>query len=215
LTGRFRKGDHASVKPILLASNSPRRRDLLAKAGISFDQFSPDIDESSRDELPPADRVIALAADKARAAILASQSAARLVLAADTLVCLPRSQEGFAEMALGKPTDIEDARRMMRLLQGRTHFVRTGIALIDRDTGETRTARSDSAVGFSPMSEEEIEGYLESGEWSGVAGAYRIQGLAALFIDRIEGSWTGVMGLPMRELYVILLSAGYRLPIHG
>ncbi len=70
-------------------------------------------------------------------------------------------------------------------------------------------------MGFAPMTEEEIEGYIASGEWSGVAGAYRIQGLAAFFIDRLEGSWTGVVGLPMRELYVILHAAGYRIPLRG
>jgi septum formation protein len=74
------------------------------------------------------------------------------------------------------------------------------------------TTRSDTAVDFAPMSESEIENYLGSGEWMGVAGAYRIQGRASLFIDSVEGSWSGVVGLPMRELYVILRDAGYRIP---
>jgi septum formation protein len=207
------------MERILLASRSPRRRELLDEAGIPFDAFAPDVDESLRDDLAPAERVLALAADKALAASSSVEGALpsppRLVLGADTLVCLPKRRGEAGELALGQPTGIDDARRMIGLLAGRTHIVRTGIALLDRDTGSVRTARSDSAVGFAPMSEEEIEAYLETGEWSGVAGAYRIQGLASFYIDRLEGSWTGVVGLPMRELYVILLAAGYRIPFAG
>jgi septum formation protein len=207
------------MERILLASDSARRRELLGEAGIPFDAVSPDVDESLRDDLEPADRVLALAEDKARAARRASgpapASPPRLILAADTLVCLPHARGTAAETAMGKPEDAEDARRMLRLLAGRTHFVRTGLALLDRETGIVRTARSDSAVGFAPMSEAEIQGYIQTGEWSGVAGAYRIQGLAAFFIDSLEGSWTGVVGLPMRELYVILSAAGYRVPFDG
>ena len=90
-------------------------------------------------------------------------------------------------------------------------MVRTGIALLDRSSGDILKSRSDSKVVFAPMSDSDIDAYLGSAEWIGVAGAYRIQGLAAFFIDRLEGSWTGVVGLPMRELYVILLSAGFRI----
>ena len=211
------------MERILLASNSPRRRELLDEAGIPFDPVPTELDESLRDHLAPADRVLALAEDKVRAAFDAAgrgegvghAPAPRLILAADTLVCLPSAPHEPGETALGKPADQEDARRMLRLLAGRRHFVRTGIALLDRGTGVVRTARSDSAVRFAPMSEAEIEGYLGTGEWAGVAGAYRIQGLASFFIDRLEGSWTGVVGLPMRELYVILSAAGYRVPFGG
>jgi septum formation protein len=200
------------METILLASNSERRRELLRRARIPFEPFAPDVDESMWDGLPPAERVIALAEEKARAAGPALPPSPRFVLAADTLVCLPRAEAEFGEIALGKPLDAEDARRMLRLLSGRTHFVRTGIALLDRERGSVRTSRSDSAIRFAEMSDDELGPYLDSGEWMGVAGAYRIQGLAALFIDRIEGSWTGVVGLPMRELYVILFDAGFRLP---
>jgi septum formation protein len=201
------------MERLLLASNSPRRRELLETAGILFDALAPDIDESLRDDLEPSSRVLALAEDKARAAAaLASPSGPRLVLAADTLVCMPAATDGVFEEALGKPRDLDDARRMIGLLSGRRHFVRTGIALLDRSSGLMRSSRSDSAVSFAAMSEQDIEVYLASGEWSEVAGGYRIQGLAALFIERLEGSWTGVVGLPMRELYVILLAAGFRVP---
>jgi septum formation protein len=85
------------------------------------------------------------------------------------------------------------------------------MALLDRGTGELHRARSDSVVSFSPMDVDEIEAYLDTEEWRGVAGAYRIQGAAALHIERIEGSWSGIVGLPIRELYVILRAANYRL----
>jgi septum formation protein len=199
------------MERILLASGSPRRRELLEAAGIPFDILVPDLDESLRDDLPPADRVLALARDKARTASdLASPSSPRLVLAADTLVCV--SDGDGRESALGKPGDIAEARAMLRLLAGREHTVRTGLALFDRVSGSLDSVRSDSAVRFAPLGEEEVEGYLASREWEGAAGAYRIQGLAALLIERVEGSWTGVMGLPMRELYVILNRAKYRIP---
>ncbi len=198
---------------ILLASASPRRAELLRAAGVAFDLFAPEIDESLRDCEEPADRVLGLAEDKARAAALLSPSSSpRLALGADTLVCLPGQLAGEAEVALGKPANRAEAGRMMRLISGRPHLVRTGLALLDRSTGRVTLSRSDSTVSFSQMSEGEIEAYLDAGEWAGVAGGYRIQGLAALFIDRLEGSWSGVVGLPMRELYVMLLAAGYRVP---
>jgi septum formation protein len=199
------------MERITLASHSQRRHELLESAGIPFDCLASEIDESLRDNLPPADRVLALAEDKARAACeLCPPPSCRFVLGADTLVCVPGAVNGGGELALGKPEDRAEAMRMMRLLAGRSHIVRTGIALLDRDSGKLRTARSDSNVVFASMGDEDIEAYLGSGEWAGVAGAYRVQGLAALFIERLEGSWTGVVGLPMRELYVILRTAGYR-----
>jgi septum formation protein len=202
-----------TMERILLASNSPRRRELLESVGIGFESLAPDIDETLRDALPPVQRVIALAEDKARvAAALALPSSPRLVLAADTLVCIPDSCSEGRDLVLGKPESLADARRMIGLLAGRSHIVRSGIALLNRASGEMRSLCSNSTVVFAPMSDAEIENYLQSGEWVGVAGAYRIQGQAASFIDRLEGSWSGIVGLPLRELYVILLSAGYRIP---
>jgi septum formation protein len=201
---------------LLLASASPRRRELLEAAGISFETLATGVDESKRDRLPPSERVLALAEDKARAAAaLTSPTSPRLVLAADTLVCLPDAGPSGEELALGKPEDEDDARRMLRLLAGRTHFVRTGLALLDRYSGMLRVSRSDSLVGFAAMNGAEIEEYLSTGEWRNVAGAYRIQGLAAFHINRLDGSWSGVVGLPLRELYVILKEAGYRISSLG
>jgi septum formation protein len=202
------------MESIILASESPRRRELLEAAGIPFEIVVSDIDESERDSLPPHERVLALAEDKARAAALKALSTSpRLVLAADTLVCLPAIDGGGEELALGKPDSLVDARRMLHLLAGRCHVVRTGLAVLDRFSGEHWTSRSDSTVFFSPMGEAEIEAYLASKDWEGVAGAYRIQGRAAYFIDRLDGTWSGVVGLPLRELYVILSGAGYRVPV--
>jgi septum formation protein len=199
------------METILLASSSPRRFELLRRAGIAFEALAPAIDEQSRDDQPPSGRVVALAEDKARAAAaLASPNAPRLVLAADTLVCLPGL--GDAELVLGKPASRVEAASMMRHLAGRSHVVRTGMALLDRLSGRMTSSRSDSIVSFAPMSDLEIEAYLDSREWEGVAGAYRIQGRASFYIERLEGSWTGVVGLPMHELYVILSDAGYRVP---
>jgi septum formation protein len=201
------------MESLLLASGSPRRRELLAAVGIPFDSIVPDVDEGVYDSLSPADRVIALAEEKARAAAgLAGAASPRLVLAADTLVCLPREEDGTQERALGKPRDVDDARRMLQLLAGRTHIVRTGLAVLDRVSGSVSSMRSDTIVRFAAMSIREIEGYLASCEWQGVAGAYRIQGRGAFFIDKLEGSWTGVVGLPLHELYVILQQTGYRVP---
>lgn len=182
---------------------------MLKNLGIPFEARDPDVDEELRNALSPMERVVALAEDKARAAAgRLSSDAPRLVLGADTLVCLQK--DGEAEQIMGKPVGREEARLMIAALSGRDHFVHTGIALFDRDSGIVRTVRSDSRVRFAPMSVEEIECYLDSGEWEGVAGAYRIQGHAAWFISRIEGSWSGIVGLPLRELYVILGEAGYR-----
>lgn len=197
------------MEAILLASSSRRRKEILESLAIPFETMDPEVDESVRDTLPPPERVVALAGDKARAGAARLPNAdPRLVLGADTLVCLPRKAE--AEFVMGKPVSREDARVMIEALAGKDHWVHTGLALLNRSSGELHAARSDSLVRFAPMSSAEVELYLDTGEWEGVAGAYRIQGAAAQFISRIEGSWSGIVGLPLRELYVILGEAGYR-----
>jgi septum formation protein len=209
------------MERILLASASSRRRELLETAGIAYEALAADVDEGIRDSLAPSDRVVALAGDKARAAaeLLSARTrsgtveAPRLVLGADTLVCLPGG--AGPEQALGKPASAEEARRMLRSLSGRTHIVRTGIALLDRLSGELWSERSDTETTFARLKAEELDDYVATGEWIGAAGAYRVQGLGSLFIERLAGSWSGVVGLPMRELYVILRQAGYRFPALG
>jgi septum formation protein len=204
----MQSSDEPIVGPILLASTSPRRREILHSLGIGFVLADPGIDEASRDGSPPPRRVLELAEDKARAAAAGlAGSMPRLVLAADTLVALPR---GRGESVLGKPKNRADAGMMIALIAGKSHFVHTGLALLDRGSGCLRLAASVSIVSFAPMTDAEIETYLDSGEWEGAAGAYRIQGLAACHITRIEGSWSGIVGLPIHELYGMLRDAGYR-----
>jgi septum formation protein len=195
---------------LILASSSPRRREILSSLGLEFEIVDPDVDESLRDDLPVEERVMRLAEDKAvSAARRLGPERRHACLGADTLVRV-RGNDGGPGWVLGKPRDREDARNMIAALAGRTHDVHTGLALAGTD-GRVETIRSDSRVSFAAMSETEIEAYLDTGDWEGVAGAYRIQGQAALFIERIEGSWSGIVGLPIRELYVILSHAGISL----
>jgi septum formation protein len=209
---------------ILLASASPRRRELLQSMGIEFEVLSADVDESLRDALPARDRVIELARDKAEAAALRPGALPfRWILAADTLVWLPAearpsaggsagARDGEAEEVFGKPRDREDARRMLSRLSGRAHRVSTGLCLLDREGGRAEVSRSDSSVWFEGLDDGMIEAALAAGDWEGVAGAYRIQGYAARHIERIEGSWSGIVGLPIHELYGILRKSGFVFP---
>ncbi len=196
---------------LILASASPRRREILCSLGFDPVILPSDIDESACDHLGVSSRVLALAERKARSAALVAPESGftpgDAILGADTLVCL---EESGAEIALGKPADAAEARDMIRLLAGRTHHVHTGLALYCCGSGQLFTASSDSLVRFAPMSLDEIDFYIMAGDWEGAAGAYKIQGLAAWFIDRIEGSWSGIVGLPIRELYGMLTAADFR-----
>jgi septum formation protein len=198
------------METIVLASSSARRREICDDLCLPYIGRDPDIDESRWEALPPPERVLALAEAKARAVAERLDSGdPRLILGADTLVCL--SSPSGAEIVMGKPRDRAEASSMIESLAGKEHFVHTGIALVDRRSDRTRRARSDSRVRFAAMTKAEIDRYLDSGDWDGAAGAYKIQGEAALFIEHIEGSWSGIVGLPLRELYVILCDAGCRL----
>ncbi len=205
------------ITRILLASTSARRRELLEAQGIPFSIIATDIDEHAFDQLPPKERVSRLALEKAAAAARTCPEG-MIVLAADTLACDPTPSEGgqlkkdsSGHITLGKPHDRIEARKMIEGLQGRRHSVHTGLIGIMTGKGQFEAECSSSDVSFSPMSPEEIEEYLDTGEWIGVAGAYRIQGRAARYIKRLEGSWSGVVGLPIHELYVILSRLGVEL----
>jgi len=210
------------MRDIILASASPRRRDILTELGFGFDVVVHDIDETRLDHLPPSERVLALAHAKAQSVRGEALLRGAVVIAADTLVCdpfplpLPESAGDFVDLSgsrtLGKPTNREDARRMLRLLSGRSHSVHTGLVILDAAASREEAALSTSLVRFASLSESEIEAYLASGEWEGVAGAYRIQGLAALFIEEIRGSWSGIVGLPIHELYAILCRLSIETP---
>lgn len=178
---------------LILASRSPRRSELLTAAGIPFEVLAADIDETPRDGESPVAYVERLAIEKARA-VLALRPDAR-VLGADTTVTIDGE-------ILGKPVDDADARRMIRLLNGRAHDVHTGVALVGRDG--VRSAVDTTRVWFNAMTDEDISWYVATGEPVDRAGAYAIQGFASRFIGRIEGSYSNVVGLPVALVSSIL-----------
>jgi septum formation protein len=182
---------------IILASASPRRAELLRAAGIEFDIFPADVDETPRAGEPPDACVRRLAEEKARAVAAAARHYP--VLAADTTVVVDTHM-------LAKPADDDDARRMLRLLSGRAHDVLTGVALAHR--GRVHIEVAVTAVEFAPMTEAEIAWYVATGEPRDKAGAYAIQGYASRFITRIRGSYSNVVGLPVALVYGMLTSAG-------
>lgn len=179
--------------PLILASRSPRRAELLAAAGIPFEVLAVDVDEAPRAHETPAAYVERLAIEKARAVHRLRPGAH--VLGADTTVTIDGD-------ILGKPIDAADATRMLRALSGRAHDVHTGIALVTPDG--VRSAVDTTRVWFDPMTDEDISWYVETGEPMGRAGAYAIQGFASRFIPRIEGSYSNVVGLPVALVGSIL-----------
>jgi septum formation protein len=189
---------------IYLASRSPRRAELLQQIGIDYLVLPSDVDESLLADESPEDYVLRLASTKARAC-LTSLDAADLamlpILAADTTVCV----DG---VILGKPESDEEARTMLASMSGRWHEVHTGLAVASAHGVET--ALSTTRVEMAVLSAEDITAYIASGEPRDKAGAYGIQGLAGTFIRRIEGSYTGVMGLPIFETATLLRKAGIR-----
>ena len=180
---------------LVLASGSPRRRRLLAEAGIEHTVSSTAVDESLPDGLIPEDAVLLLAERKARAAT--SRMPGHPVLGADTVVV----QDGHL---LGKPGTPEAARRMLTLLSGRTHRVLTGIFLLDPESGQGRGLVVTSLVTFRELSRREIEAYVRTGEPLDKAGAYGIQGGGAAFVTHLEGSHDNVVGLPIEEVRKLL-----------
>ncbi|TPE50698.1 Maf family protein [Amaricoccus solimangrovi] len=183
----------------ILGSASPRRLDLLTQIGARPDQVvSPDIDETPLPREAP--RALALRLAERKAAAVPAGPGDH-VLAADTVVALGRRQ-------LGKPRDAAEAEAFLRLLSGRRHRVYTGIALRGAERMWSRVV--ETIVRMKPLSDGEIAGYLESGEWRGKAGGYAIQGRAAAFIPWIGGSHSNVVGLPLVETANLMRAAGLR-----
>lgn len=182
---------------IVLASQSPRRSELLANAGIPFVVRPASIEEKLREGESPEQYVIRLACEKAQAVPARDDE---FVLAADTTVVAD-------EMILEKPHSPEEAERMLRLLHGRDHFVLTGVCL--RHAGRLWSAVEKTRVWFIPLREEEIVAYARSGEPLDKAGGYAIQGLASRFAERIEGCYFNVVGLPVSRVYRMLRAAGF------
>jgi septum formation protein len=185
---------------IVLASASPRRRQLLDQIGVAFQVQPVAVDESRFDEEAPADFVRRIALAKATDAWrVADGAAGRLVIGADTTVSL-------GETVLGKPRDEEEARAMLRTLSGQTHDVTTAVAAVQEAERAVRV--SSSKVTFRALTAAEIAAYVLTGEPLDKAGAYGIQGLAAVFVERLEGSYSGVMGLPLFETAGLLRDFG-------
>jgi septum formation protein len=187
---------------LLLASASPRRKELLEKMGVKL-IVRP---ENIKEELPgKMGRKLAagLAAMKLEAAAANSlNSEYRFLLAADTIVQVKGE-------VLGKPESREEAGRMLKLLSGRMHSVITGAAFLDRKTGRKYIKTVLTLVWFRKLTATDIEQYLDSGEYSDAAGAYKIQGMGGLLADRIYGSWSNVVGLPINLIYDILFQSGF------
>ena len=185
-----------SVIRLILASNSPRRRELLQNAGFQFDVRPSGIEEIRLPGEPPEDFACRLARDKALD--VARQSAAgSFVLGADTVVAINGE-------ILEKPIDAADAARMLRTLSARTHRVLTGVCLVCAPETVMAWTHETTSVTFRNLTEEEIGSYVASGEPFDKAGGYAIQGLASRFIPRIEGCYFNVVGLPISLLYEIL-----------
>lgn len=186
-------------KRIILASGSPRRRELLGLVCPEFDVCPSAADETLTPGAPVADEVRRLAYEKAESVLRETQGP-RAVIGSDTMVVLDGAP-------LGKPRDAADAARMLRLLSGRRHEVLTAVALCT-DEGACDCALSRTQVEFYALTEEEIARYVATGEPLDKAGAYGIQGLGALLVRRIEGDFYGVMGLPVALLARMLRACG-------
>ena len=187
------------METIVLASASPRRRELLTRAGIPFDLSAAEVDE--RCDAPASSAVRILSARKAAA--VRGICPGRYILAADTLVELDGK-------TLGKPASPEEAAAMLRRLSGHTHQVYTGVTVIS-PAGDVFTDSDRSDVTFGEVTDAEIASYVRSGEPMDKAGAYALQGRASLWVSRIEGSWSSVIGLPLYLVRSLLIRAGYPL----
>lgn len=185
-----------------LASQSPRRRELLARLGLEFGVLDVDVPEHRQPAEPPEDYVRRVAREKAGAGLLEAVAVrGALVLGADTEVVL-------GDRVFGKPVDADDAAAMLRALSGRTHRVISAVSLVS--AGREAQAVSDSEVTFAVLDEDDIAVYLATDEWQGKAGAYAIQGRAQAFISHLSGSFSGVMGLPLYETAQLLRQYGLR-----
>ena len=184
------------VLPLLLASGSPRRRELLDLMGLTYTVETPDVDESFSGR--PSETVMEIS--RRKAAAVAARHSDSIIIAADTLV--------FADGALGKPHTPERAKEMLRSLAGNWHHVYTGITVINTRSGRILRNVDKTRAHLVPMTEQEIDAYVATGEPLDKAGAYGIQGMGGMFVDRIDGSYSNVVGLPMSMLRIMLAQVG-------
>jgi septum formation protein len=188
------------MKPhLILASSSPRRRELLASIGFSFDVIPSNVPEVRSEDETPEEYVARLSREKARA--VAASHPDRWVVAADTTVVLD-------DQLLEKPVDAEDAKRMLRTIAGHTHVVHTGVTLQRVEPHYADTHVCSSEVRILPLTESDIDWYVRTGEPLDKAGSYAVQGIGGMFIDSVHGSYTNVVGLPLALLFQMLRKAG-------
>ena len=192
------------MEPIILASSSPRRQEILRMLNIPFRVIMANIDESITMGLEPEDIPELLAREKVTEVLrtLPAEQEIPWVLGADTLIV----KDG---KVYGKPENQDVAETYLKELQGSKHTVYTALVLYNGKTKTTTSKTAKTEVTFAPMTDEEIQWYLDTGEWHGAAGGYRIQSLASCFIEKIDGSQSCVTGLPIRELYDILNEQNY------
>ena len=190
---------------LILASQSPRRRELLDQAGFEFSTFPVKVSENIDENLNPEEQVRTLALRKARACIDQNnqlKSHGFLVLGADTMVFL-------GQQSLGKPLDFSQAVDFLSRLSGQTHRVMTGVALVPTDHGPVWVGHCVTEVTFRQLSAQEIHEYVQTGEPMDKAGAYGIQGLGQKFVSSKSGSWSNVVGLPIESLELALKERGW------
>jgi septum formation protein len=192
------------VKPLVLASTSPRRKELLALLQVPFEVVDPKFDERIHAEIPPESQAWTFALGKAQSC--ARQHADSLILGSDTLIAL-------GETILGKPADRAQAGAMLRRLRGRSHRIYTAVALYDPARNFQDVAVDIVQVWMKQFSDADLEAYLEGGEWHGKAGAYSIQGKGGDFIERIEGDFTAAVGLPLRLTASLFKKQGLSVPV--
>jgi septum formation protein len=191
---------------LILASGSPRRRELLEQLGLRFRVVTPAVDETlAADEAPEA---AGLRLARAKAEAVAGNLERGLVLAADTLVVV-------GGRTLGKPADLDEMEAHLRLLSGRTHRVLTALHLLDVRSGTAATAVEATEVEFHELGASELRWYLDSGDGWDKAGSYGYQGMASVLIRRIEGCYFNVVGLPMARLRLLAAELGHDLLAHA
>lgn len=192
------------MEPIILASSSPRRQELLKMLGIPFKVMLPEMEEIIPQEIMAEEAPAYLADQKVKAVLAAIPEGQSVtwILGADTLIILDGE-------LMGKPEDSVQAADFLRKLSGKTHKAISSVVLYNHQTKKKEIRTKSTEVTFAHLSEKEITWYIETGEWHNAAGGYRLQGLAGCFVSHINGSWTGVIGLPIYELYDMLKTQGY------
>lgn len=187
------------MRKIILASGSPRRKQILEQVGLNFIVEVSDYEEKSIPGVSPSEFVETLSLEKAN--VVAKNHNDAIIIGADTIVVLDNQ-------ILGKPKTKQDAREMLKKLSGNTHSVFTGFTIIDTVNKRTITNHVETKIRFKNLSEEEIRAYIETGEPMDKAGAYGVQDKGALFVEHIEGDYSSVMGLPIVKIFEILKELG-------